>query len=380
MKIIADENIPFAKESFSRLGEVMTYPGREISPANSADAEVLLVRSVIKVNQELLQGTSVKFVGTATIGTDHIDEDYLKKQGITFAYAPGSNANSVAEYIVAALLTLAKRKNFVLKGKSVGIVGVGNVGSRVEKKCQALGMKILLNDPPLARKTKDKKYLSLEAILSADIVTLHVPLTCEGEDVTYHLANENFFSQMKPNSTFINSSRGAVVDEAALLNTIQDQKLNSVVLDVWENEPQINTELLEKVDLATPHIAGYSFDGKVNGTAMLYEALLRFLGREGKWSPRELLPPPEKEVLTIEGKGKSEEEILREAVKQIYPIEEDDENLRKVFDLPPAEKGKHFDNLRKNYPIRREFPNTKIICQNCSKSLQEKIKGLGFQR
>jgi len=185
---------------------------------------------------------------------------------------------------------------------------------------------------------------------------------------------------MKPNSTFINSSRGAVVDEAALLNTIQDQKLNSVVLDVWENEPQINTELLEKVDLATPHIAGYSFDGKVNGTAMLYEALLRFLGREGKWSPRELLPPPEKEVLTIEGKGKSEEEILREAVKQIYPIEEDDENLRKVFDLPPAEKGKHFDNLRKNYPIRREFPNTKIICQNCSKSLQEKIKGLGFQR
>ena len=378
MKIIADENIPFVAESFSRLGEVQTLPGREISSAHLEDADVLLIRSVTKVNQKLLQGSRVKFVGTATIGTDHIDEDYLQKEGIAFAYAPGSNANSVAEYIVAALLTLARRKKFVLQGKSIGIVGVGNVGSQVVKKCQALGMKFLLNDPPLARKTREKRYLPLETLFAADIITLHVPLNYEGEDATYHLANEKFFSQMKESSIFINSSRGAVVNEAALLNAIYCKRITSVVLDVWENEPLINTQLLEQVDLGTPHIAGYSFDGKVKGTAMLYAALGRFLGREDSWSPLELLPAPEKEVLTIDGEGKREEAILEETIRQIYSTEDDDENLRKILSLIPEKRGKHFDHIRKNYPVRREFLNTKIICKNCSLSLQQKLKGLGF--
>ena len=262
MKIITDENIPFVKETFSRIGEVRTVPGRDISFNLIKEADILLVRSVTRVNKELLEGTPVRFVGTATIGTDHIDEDYLKAKEIALASAPGSNANSVSEYVIASLLTLAKRMGFSLKGKSIGIVGVGNVGSKVVKKCEALEMKVLRNDPPLGRKTGDVRYLSLDAILEADIISLHVPLTYEGQDATYHLVDKDFLSKMKNRSILINTSRGDLVEEEALLEAIRGKKLAGVILDVWKNEPNINTELLEIIDLATPHIAGYSLDGK----------------------------------------------------------------------------------------------------------------------
>jgi erythronate-4-phosphate dehydrogenase len=216
MKIIADQNIPYVKECFSSIGDVTLTGGRDVTPELVKDADILLVRSITKVNADLLAGSSVKFVATATIGTEHIDQGYLDEHGIGFASAPGSNANSVAEYIVAALLTLGKKHRFRLEGKSIGIVGVGNVGSKVETKCRALGMDVVLNDPPLARQTGDDKYRLLDEVYGCDFITMHTPLTKDGSDPTYHLADEKFFDSMKQGAFFLNTSRGKVQDEAAL--------------------------------------------------------------------------------------------------------------------------------------------------------------------
>ena len=257
MKIIADVNIPFVAQCFSSIGEVEVVRGREIKPSVVADADILLVRSVTRVDSGLLAGSKARFVATATIGFEHVDVDFLRDKGIGFASAPGSNANSVAEYIVAALFSIGKKHNIHLEGKSIGIVGVGNVGSRVEKKARALGMSVYLNDPPLQRQTGDTKYLPLEKVFECDIITLHTPLTFEGIDKTLHLADGRFFKSLKKGCTFINTSRGGVVDTGALKDAIKSGKLGAVVLDVWENEPNIDTELLEMVDVVTPHIAGY---------------------------------------------------------------------------------------------------------------------------
>lgn len=202
MQIIADQNIPFVKECFSGIGDVTLTSGRAVTPDLVKDADILLVRSITKVNADLLAGSSVKFVATATIGTEHVDQDYLAGRGIGFASAPGSNANSVAEYIVAALLTLGKKHKFQLEGKSIGVVGVGNVGSKVQKKCAALGMKVVLNDPPLARQTGDAKYRPLQELYGCDFITMHTPLTKDGSDPTYHLANEQLFAAMKQGAFF----------------------------------------------------------------------------------------------------------------------------------------------------------------------------------
>ncbi|MCK4325827.1 4-phosphoerythronate dehydrogenase, partial [bacterium] len=211
MKIVADKNIPFVEEAFGKLGEVATLPGRQINSSAVKEADVLLVRTVTRVDERLLKGSRVRFVATATIGLDHVDLDYLKKKGIGFASATGCNANSVAEYIVAALLIFAQRYEFSLSGKTIGVVGVGNVGSRVVEKAGILGMNVLQNDPPLARKTGESRFRPLEELLQkSDILTLHVPLSHEGEDATYHMANEALFEKMKKGGFFINTSRGAV--------------------------------------------------------------------------------------------------------------------------------------------------------------------------
>lgn len=207
MKIIADENIPFVAECFSSIGDVEPVLGREITLSLVGDADILLVRSITKVNSDLLAGSKVRFVGTATIGFDHIDVEYLKKNNIGFASAPGSNANSAAEYVIAAILEIGQKHKINLEGKSIGIIGVGNVGSRVAKKCAALGMKVYLNDPPLQRQTSDAKYLPIEGLFDCDFITLHTPLTSEGIDKTFHLANDTFFKSLKTESVFINTSR-----------------------------------------------------------------------------------------------------------------------------------------------------------------------------
>jgi erythronate-4-phosphate dehydrogenase len=361
MKIVADENIPFVAECFSSIGAVETVSGRKITTKNIADADVLLVRSITKVNADLLAGSKIRFVGTATIGFEHIDIEYLSQNNIGFASAPGSNANSAAEYIIAGLLNIAKQHSIDLEGKPIGIIGVGNVGSRVDKKCKALGMKTYLNDPPLWRQTGDPKYLPIEELFDCDFITLHTPLTFEGEDKTFHLADKSFFNLLKKGCIFINASRGGVVDSSALKTAIRERKLRATVLDVWENEPNIDVELLEMVDIGTPHIAGYSLDGKIAGMIMIYKAACEYFGLEGKYDISSFLPEPAVPELKIDIKSGSEQDILLSAVRRVYDIKADDINLRRIDKKSKDQQGQYFDHLRKTYPVRREFQNTKIM-------------------
>jgi erythronate-4-phosphate dehydrogenase len=378
MKIIADENIPFVKECFSPIGDVQALTGRQITPKVVADADILLVRSITPVNEKLLAESSVKFVATATIGFEHVDVNYLNKRGIGFASAPGSNANSVAEYVVAALLSVGKKHKIALAGKSIGVVGVGNVGSRVAKKCLALGMKVKLNDPPLARQTGDPKYRPLNELFDCDFITFHTPLTKEGQDKTFHLADDKYFASLKTGCVFINTSRGGVHDTASLKVAIKSGKFGAVILDVWENEPNIDCELLRIVDISTPHIAGYSFDGKIAGMIMIYIAACEHFKIEPKHKIEDFLPSPKVPQIVIEEIGPDQQEILRDVVQQVYTINRDDFNTREIAMVEPQIRGKFFDDLRKNYPVRREFQNTTVIFKQPCPPFAKKLEGIGF--
>jgi erythronate-4-phosphate dehydrogenase len=380
MKIVADANIPFVKECFSSIGEVEVVAGRQIKPKEVIDADVLLVRSVTPVNEKLLAGSKVKFVATATIGVEHIDCEYLQKCGIGFASAPGSNANSVAEYIVAALLETGQKHNITLEGKSIGVVGVGNVGSKVVKKCGAMGMKIYFNDPPLQRQTGEAKYLPIEKLFDCDFITLHTPLTFDGIDKTYHLADEKFFKSLKTGCVFLNTSRGGVVETGALKAAIKSGEIKAAVLDVWENEPNIDTELLEMADIGTPHIAGYSFDGKVAGMIMIYKAACKHFGLEPRFNIDSFLPEPIVPEIKIKSGSGGEENILREVVRKVYDIKADDRRLQGILNMGADKRGAEFDRLRKDYPVRREFQNTKVIlATENTENIKEKLKGIGFK-
>jgi len=389
LRILADENIPLVREAFGQLGDVHLLPGRALSATTVRDADVLLVRSVTPVNAALLDGSRVRFVGTATIGTDHVDEDYLRRRGIRFAYAPGSNADSVADYVTAALIEVAARLHMTLRGRSLGVVGVGNVGSRVVRRALALGMSVLKNDPPLARVTSDPTYLPLDALMECDFVTLHVPLTRAGQDATYHLFDAGLLRQLKRGAVLINTARGAVVDNGALLAVLQSGHLAAAVLDVWENEPDIRAELLERVTIGTPHIAGYSLDGKVNGTVMLHRALCEFLGVRDEWRPEIHVAPPEDAVieLTAPAVATSSEPsadaclaAVATAVRHVYDIWRDDAALRCILNLPPHQRPQYFDRLRKEYPVRREFSRYTVCLRiNVCPETAQVLEGLGFR-
>ena len=379
MKIVADENIPFVEKCFSSIGQVRLASGREITPELVKDADILLVRSITKVGADLLTGSAVRFAATATIGTDHFDEEYLKQKGIGFASAPGSNANSVAEYVVAAMLALGKKHKFQLEGKSIGVVGVGNVGSKVAKKTTALGMKVLLNDPPLQRQTGEAKYLPLEELYGCDFITMHTPLTHEGVDKSFHLADSEFFSKLKSDAFFINTSRGGVVDTAVIKNAIASKAIAGAVLDVWENEPNIDPELLLAVDLSTPHIAGYSYDGKVAGMIMIYKAACRHFDIEAVCEIEDFLPEPDVPVIEVVPGSAEQQAIIQDTVQQVYVINRDDFNTREILIVDEDQRGQWFDDLRKNYPVRREFQNTRIVFKQPDKQLEAKLTGIGFK-
>lgn len=378
MKIVVDRNIPFAEDAFGTLGEVVVLPGREISADLVKDADALIVRSVTKVNEGLLRGSSVRFVATSTIGTDHVDEAYLAEKGIGFISAPGSNSNSVAEYVTAALLVLSERQGRTLAGSSIAVVGVGNVGSKVARNAEALGMNVMRNDPPLARKTKDKVFRSLNEVIGCDIVTVHVPLTRDGEDPTYHLADQVFLGKMSSGAIFINTSRGAVSETSALIDAIGSGHV-SAVIDVWENEPEIDVGLLKKAGIGTSHIAGYSFDGKVNAVIACYTALCEFEGLEPTWSPDALMPPSDVPELEINCAGRKPENIIKDAVLSVYDILGDDTALRRSLDLPGEGRGPYFDRLRAEYPRRREFFNTKVRLKNGSEDAKKRLGAIGFK-
>jgi erythronate-4-phosphate dehydrogenase len=366
------------REAFGPLGEVQTLPGRDMDAAAVRDADLLLVRSITKVGKPLLEGSVVQFVGTATIGEDHIDRSYLAARRIGFASAPGSNANSVAEYVLAALLEVAEHLGLDLRQTSLGVVGVGNVGKRVRAKAEALGMQIVLNDPPLARTTGDPVYRPLGDALACDIVTLHVPLSFKGQDATFHLAGESFFERMKGGAVLVNSSRGPVVDEMALKQALSCGRLQACVLDVWENEPEVDVELLEQTFLGTPHIAGYSFDGKVNGTLQVYEAACHFLGIAPSWDPATTLPAPDHGEIAIND-SPDPLAALREAVRMVYDVRRDDRALRRLSDMSARERPAYFDRLRRDYPRRREFHNTRVILPEDKKGWGPLFSGAGFQ-
>ncbi len=376
MKILIDENIAYAEQAFSTVGNCTFANGRQFTNTTVKKYDALIIRSVTQINRTLLRNTNIKFVGTATIGTDHVDLEYLRDAGIGFAYAPGCNSQSVAEYVFSAISNFVKKENLEFKNLTIGIIGKGNIGSKVAKMSHALGIKVLVNDPPLQRKTGNKNFVSLKETLKADIVTLHVPLTTEGKDKTYHLIEEKELNEIKENAMLINSSRGAVVNNKALLTKLNTDKNIFTVLDVWENEPEINRTLLQKVNYGTPHIAGYSLEGKVNGTKMIYDAFCDYFNLTPSWNPQ--LPAVEDNEIVLK-KTETVESALFNIFQTVYNIEKDSLSLKKYSDLPETELSKKFDELRKNYPLRRELRNYIVRFPNGNKKLIEKLKNFGVQ-
>jgi erythronate-4-phosphate dehydrogenase len=370
MKIVADDKIPFLQGVFEPVAEVVYLPGAKTTPADVAGADAVITRTRTKCNAALLDGSRVKFVATATIGFDHFDTAYLERRGIGWTNAPGCNSGSVAQYIASALLNLAVKHHFKLDTMTLGVIGVGNVGRKVAAAGRALGMNVLLNDPPRAEQEGGTGFVGLHEILTcADIVTTHVPLESRGEYATMHLADRSFFGQMKTGAFYINSSRGEVCDGNALKEALKSGKLAGAVLDVWENEPDIDPELLALVDYATPHIAGYSTDGKANGTAMSVNAVSRCFNLPFKeWYPADVPLPP---VTDIRGgdSGHFEQDLLK-IVNVSYNIADDCGRLRRSPET--------FEQQRGNYPLRREFP-VYAVCGELGGKLRDAVLALGFQ-
>lgn len=380
MKIICSTNMPYALEAFQTLGETTIKEGRGLTNADVRDVDLLAVRSTTKVGRALLAGTRVRFVGTATIGIDHMDIPWLEQAGIRWCSAAGCNANSVSEYMTAALLWLARKHRFVLEGKTIGIIGIGNVGRGVVQKARALGLRVLANDPPRARQEGPSGFVELDQILAeADIITFHVPLAKSGSDATWHMGDKALFARMKSGAIVFNAARGPVLVADELLAAMDRGTVAHAVLDTWEGEPDYRREVLARVDLGTPHIAGHSFEGKVTGTLMVYREACRFLGVAADWSPDALLPVPMVPEIRLDVAGRPDEDVLADIVLRVYDIEADDRRMR-AGDMADAKKrAGHFDDMRCNYPERREFPCTAVTLQNASPALCKKVEGLGFR-
>jgi erythronate-4-phosphate dehydrogenase len=372
MKIVADDKIPFLKGILEPYADIIYLPGKDITKDIVKDADALLIRTRTRCTRDFLEGTSLKFIGTATIGFDHIDTQFCGRNNIFWTNAPGCNSSSVQQYIIAALLKTAQEFGFSLKDKILGISGVGNVGSKVEKFGRLMGMRVLLNDPPRARREGKKDFVKLSDLLRlSDIVTLHVPLNFVGRDSTYHMFDEKRLTKMKKGALLLNTSRGEVIETDALKKAVRAGWLKAVVLDVWENEPDIDNELLSDVSIATPHIAGYSTDGKANGTSKIINSLCEFFKFPlTNWYPPDV-PVPDLPFRTIECQGKTDEDIIREAVFHSYDINLDDRNLRSDPNM--------FEKLRGDYRIRREFPAYSIELVSGTDNACRILKSLGFK-
>jgi erythronate-4-phosphate dehydrogenase len=354
VRIVSDRNIPYVAEAFAELGEVVCLPAAQIDAASVREADILLCRSTVKVNAALLEGSRVRFVGTAVIGTDHLDVRWLEARGIEWASAPGSNADSVALWWMSALATLCRRERIDLGSLRIGVVGVGHVGSRIARLARALGHAPMLCDPPRARVEGSAGFVSLDAILrSADLVSLHVPLSADGEDATRGLLSAERLSRLRPGAIVLNACRGEVVDGAALTETLLAGKLRGL-LDVFPGEPSPDPQLVAAAAIATPHIAGHSLDGKVNGTDAIYRAACAFLGRTPRYDVHAQLAAPTPSALTLDVHGRSDAEVIGEALHPYYDIERDDTALRAIVREPESGRGAAFRAYRDDYPARRE--------------------------
>ncbi len=371
MKIVADDKIPFLQGMLEPYATIRYLPGKEIIRKEIIDTDALIVRTRTECNRNLLKDTAVKFIASATIGYDHIDTTYCRQNQITWTNAPGCNASSVEQYVASALVHLSRQFRFSLEGKKLGIFGVGNVGAKVESLARNLGITVLLNDPPRARNEGDKKFVSIPTILEqSDIITLHVPLNHSGIDKTYRMVNATFLGKMKKGSFLINTSRGKVTDENTLKEALRSRHLKGVVLDVWDNEPYLDVDLLKMAFIGTPHIAGYSQEGKANGTSVVVRSLSKYFNWNlHDWYPGNI-PQPVNPVITIHCDKKDPEAVIGEAVLNSYPIAKDHQRL---LDSPDQ-----FEELRGNYPVRREFPAHTVELFSGNQKTVYLLKKIGF--
>jgi erythronate-4-phosphate dehydrogenase len=372
LKIVTDNKIPFLEGAFKQKANIVSLPGNKITREHLVDTDALIIRTRTKCNRELLHGTSVKFIASATIGYDHIDAAYCDAHGIKWTNAPGCNSGSVKQYIASALAEIIRIEKKSFKDITLGVIGVGNVGSKVAAMAKTLGVKTLLNDPPRERIEGKSDFTDIETLIAqSDIITMHVPLSHQGIDKTFHLANADFFTKTKHGAWLINTSRGEVAETQSLIYALESKHLGGAVIDVWENEPNINLKLLELAHIATPHIAGYSADGKANGTAMSVQAISKYfnLGMDN-WQPANV-PQAKQSSLTINCNDKSKEQIFSELSAFAYNIMLDSEKLKK---LPQT-----FEQQRETYPIRREPENLKIIARSVSSPQKVLIQNLGYR-
>ena len=379
MKIVCDDKIPFLRGVLEPFAEVVYLPGKQTTPEVVRDADAIITRTRTKCDASLLAGSSVKVIATATIGFDHIDTDWCEGHGILWRNAPGCNSWSVKQYISSVLVRLARRHGLDLSAMTLGVVGVGNVGSKVAEAASLLGMKVLLNDPPRERALPSlpaatgNPFVSLDELMArADIVTLHVPLTKEGEDATWHLFDAARIARLRRDQFLFNSSRGPVVDNAALKAALKAGALRGAVLDVWENEPDIDRELMGLLEFATPHIAGYSADGKANGTTMSVRTVASVLGLPlTDWTASGVPAPPQPLDFNLDASGKRMQEILSEAILHTYDVQQDTDALRAHPEL--------FEKLRGDYPVRREPTAFSVRLSGASGAEAETLRKLGFK-
>jgi len=372
MKIIADDKIPYLRGVLEPFAEVVYLPGGAITPDTVLKADALITRTRTTCDQRLLERSAVKFIASATIGADHIDTDYCRKQGIAWRNAPGCNAGAVCQYVASALFASARQMSRRLRGLTIGVVGVGHVGSRVAALCEALDMQVLLNDPPRHRAEGKGPFVDLDRVREeADILSFHVPLETGGEFATRHMVDACFLKGLGKTPLLINTCRGEVFDTGAVKVALGTGALSGVVLDCWEDEPKIDLALLDKAAIGTPHIAGYSEEGKANGTMMSVRAISRFfnLGIDD-WQPASV-GCPERIVIALDGRDKEEEEVLAEAVLAGYDILADDQRLR----VAPAS----FEHLRESYLFRREFENVSVEAWNIKATTLSALKRIGFR-
>lgn len=367
MKILADAHIPYLKGVAEQFGEVSYLPGNEFTKEAVKENDVLIVRTVTHFDEKILAGSNVKLICSATIGFDHIDTDYCDAHNIAWRTAPGCNARSVEQYVTASLIHMAHKHGFELKDKTMGIVGVGNVGTEVARACQLLGMRVLLNDPPRQELEQSDAFVDLAIIQQeADFITFHTPLIKEGKHATYHLADTTFFANLNKKPILINSSRGAVVDNQALKQALKNGDASGAIIDTWENEPNIDSELLAMVDIATPHIAGYSADGKWNATKMSLQTINNFF--ELNKEPLKLIPIPVPENTVIDLATYKGEEQIAKAVLYSYDPLKDSELLK--------QHPEKFYYYRSHYPLRREYEAYTVV--NLDSENITLAKDLGF--
>ena len=376
MLIVADENIPLLDAFFAGFGEIRRVPGRSIDRATVEQADVLLVRSVTQVNRALLAGSKVRFVGTCTIGTDHLDLDYFNEAGITWSSAPGCNARGVVDYVLGSLMTLAEIEGVDLTQRTYGIVGAGEVGGRLIKVLKGLGWNVKVCDPP-RQAAEGGEYVSLEQIIEqCDVISLHTPLTRSGDGATWHLFDQQRLQQLKSGTWLINAARGPVVDNAALRNVLLEREDLQAVLDVWEAEPEVDVALAELCVLATPHIAGYSLDGKQRGTAQIYQAYCEFIGQPASILLSDLLPAPWLSEVSLHGES-DPAWALAMLCRGVYDPRRDDADFRRSLVGNVTEQRAAFDVLRKQYPVRREIEGLKVRIEGESPALQQIVAALG---